>query len=99
MSILGSLLFILRQGDLPENWEESNFQQTALALESPPDEAMVMYVDDATEIVSDNDIINLLTITQKRVDWASDWLLDNGTVVAPQKSRFLLSCSRELRNS
>ena len=31
------LLFILRQGDLPESWEESNFQQTSLALESPPD--------------------------------------------------------------
>ena len=60
------LLFILRQGDLPESWEESNFQQTSMALESPPDVITVMYVDDATENVSDNDIINLLTRTQKK---------------------------------
>ena len=58
-----------------------------------------MYVDDATEIVSDNDIINLLTRTQKRVDRATDCLLDNGMVVVPHKSKFLLACSRELRNS
>ena len=69
---MGSLLFILSQGDLPDSWEESDPQQTALAPESPPDEATFMYVDDATEIVSDKNIINLLTRTQKRVDRATD---------------------------
>ena len=58
-----------------------------------------MYVDDATEIVSDNCIINILTRTQKRVDRNTDWLLDNGMVVAPHKSKFLLACSKELRNA
>ena len=50
-SILGSLLFIVSQGDLPDSWEECDPQQTAMAPVNPPDEATLMYVDDATEIV------------------------------------------------
>ena len=46
---------------------------------------MNMCVDDATEIVSDNDIKKIITRTQIRVDRATDWLLDNEMVVAPHK--------------
>ena len=92
-----SLLFILSREDISDSWEESNHQQTALAPESPPGKATVMYVDDATKIVADNDIINLPTRNQTRVERATEWLLDIGMVVAPHISKFLLTCSREQR--
>ena len=63
---MGSLLFILSQGELPNSWKEKNQQETAIVPENPTDEALVMYIDDATTIVSDLDINSLLTRTQER---------------------------------
>ena len=70
-SILRSLLFILSQGYLPDSWEEENPQEATIVPENPTEEAKVMYVDDATEIVSDQEIYSLPTRTQERGDRAT----------------------------
>ena len=85
-SILGSLLFILSQNDLPEATPSCSSRGQA-----------VCYVDDDSEQESHQNPVSLMSALQTRVDNVVSWLEDNCMVVAPSKTKLIISSTPELR--
>ena len=84
-SILGSLLFVVSQNDLPASSPATDSGQT------------IAYVDDTTDQPSHSDPKVLLRHIQDRADNTVSWLQDNMMVVAPQKTKLLVSGNSGLR--
>ena len=84
-SILGSLLFVVSQNDLP-----------AASPEDEPGQS-VTYIDDNTEQASDKDPQVLQRKLQRRIDNTASWLADNRMVIAPQKTKLVISATSQLR--
>ena len=84
-SVLGTLLFIISQNDLPDATEVDDGGQC------------VCFVDDETEQVSDAHPVTLQTKLQHRIDNATNWLADNMMIISPEKSKLIVSMTRELR--
>ena len=84
-SVLGNLLFIVSQNDLPDATEVEDGGQC------------VCFVDDETEQVSDANPVTLQTKLQHRVDNAVEWLTENMMIISPDKSKLIVSMTRELR--
>ena len=57
-----------------------------------------MYVDDDTEVVHDKDSENLKEKIQKEADLSVNWLKDNRMCVAGDKSKLLISGTRQLKD-
>ena len=86
-SILGSLLFVISQNDLPD---------ASTDLEDD-DGQTVCFVDDETEQVSHSNPVQLQAMLQRRVDNATTWLSDNKMVISPSKTKLMVSMTKELR--
>ena len=84
-SVLGCLLFVISQNDLPTATTDDNDCKT------------VCYVDDETEQVSDTNPMRLQQRLQDRVNNAVTWLEDNKMVISPDKSKFIISMTNEQR--
>ena len=84
-SVLGSLLFIISQNDLPAVSPQSD---TGLS---------VVYVDDDTELDSHRDPHQRVTRLQSRADNLAHWLKDNGMVIAPTETKLIIIATPELR--
>ena len=57
-----------------------------------------MYVDDDTEVVHDKDPENLKEKIQMEADLSVNWLKDNRMCVAGDKSKLLISGTRQLKD-
>ena len=84
-SVLGGLLYIISQNDLPDAPPDSDTGQTTL------------FVDDDTEQESDENPERLQTKLQSRVNSITDWLSDNRMVVEPTKTKLIVSMTREMK--
>ena len=84
-SILGNLLFIISQNDLPDATEVDDGGQC------------VCFVDDETEQVSDFNPVTLQNKLQHRIYNAANWLADNMMIISLEKSKLIVSMTRELR--
>ena len=85
-SVLGGLLYIISQNDLPASNPESDTGQSTI------------FIDDNTEQESDSDLSNLKDKLQDRVDRVADWLVDNKMVLEPTKTKMIISMTKELRS-
>lgn len=85
-SVLGSLLYIISQNDLPDAPSEFESGQTTL------------YVDDDTEQELAATRVELEQKLQVRVDSVTNWLIDNRMIVEPTKSKLIVSITKELRS-
>ena len=85
-SVLGCLLFIISQNDLP-----------AATTDNSTDSQTICFVDDETEQVADSNPARLQVKLQERVDNAVLWLKDNKMVISPEKTKLLISMTKELR--
>ena len=83
--MLGSLLFVVSQNDLPAASPTEGAGQS------------IVYVDDDTEQECDADPVRLQEKLQCRVDQVTGWLADNRMVLAPKKTKLVLSTTPELR--
>ena len=91
-SILGSLLFVLSQVDLPH-------QATQPDSVHHHQEPRVQYVDDLADVVVATEVPELLNKAKYRADQTVEWLLDNGMVLSLQKSMFMVQATKELRRT
>ena len=92
-SILGSLLFVISQVDLP-------FQRPpppppsppvkASKLTSTPEEPRVQYVDGISDVIVDEEVTSLIARAESRASQTVEWLLDNGMVLSLHKSMFIV---------
>ena len=85
-SVLGSLLFVVRQNDLPAATQSDTGQS-------------VVYVDDDSEQESADSSQQLQERLQRRANNVTDWLGDNKMVVAQAKTKLLVSATTELRTA
>lgn len=84
-SVLGSLLFVISQNDLPgANYDAEDGQTTC-------------FVDDEMEQESDNNIDVLQTKIQTRTDNATDWSRENQMIISPDKTKLILAMTPNLR--
>ena len=83
-SLLGGLLFIINENDFP-----------SCRLEGES----ILYVDDDSDIVHDNDPDVLLEKIQLEANASCSWLKDNRMCVAGEKSKLLIICTDELRRA
>ena len=84
-SVLGSLLFVISQNDLPGANDDQDKGMTTC------------FVDDKTEQESDTNIDALHIKIQNRVKNATEWLKDNQMIIRPDKSKLLLQMTANLR--
>ena len=83
-SILGPILFIIFYNDFPEVREEGS---------------SVIYADDDTDNVSDNDPIVLKQKIQREANLSTSWVRDNKLVCSGSKTKLLIVGTKELRKS
>ena len=76
------LLFIINENDFPDCREDG---------------ALVLFVDDDTDCVSESDPSLLMEKIQKEAENSCDWLTDNIMCVAKDKSKLVILGTRELR--
>ena len=84
-SVLGILLFVVTQNDLPSASPPSTTGQT------------VAFVDDTTDQEMHSNPIVLVENIQQRADNLVSWLQDNLMVVAPHKTKLVISATPNLR--
>ena len=84
-SVLGSMLFVVSENDLPA------------ASPQEEDEQAVVYVDDDTEQAADTDPMVMLEKLQCRADNTVSWLKDNMMIVAPGKTKLIVTATPEMR--
>ena len=82
-SVLGGTLFLINENDFPAAREEGE---------------SVLFVDDDTDCVSDDDPTALLEKIQHEADNSCDWLRDNRMCVAGQKTKLMIVGTKELKN-
>ena len=82
-SVLGGLLFLIFENDLPACSDEGE---------------SILYADDDSDIVSDKDPDTLQQKIQKKADDSTEWFRDNGMVCSGDKTKLLVMGTRELRN-
>ena len=92
-SILGSLLFVLSQVDLPHI--ATHPPTTNPATKEP----RVQYVDDVTDVVAAKELPELLLKAEERATETVEWLLDNGMVLSLHKSMTIVQATKELRRA
>ena len=83
-SLLGPLLFIIFYNDFPDVREEGE---------------SILYADDDTDNVSDNDPNTLIEKIQREADLSTSWVKDNKMVCSGAKTKLMIIGTRELRNS
>ena len=83
-SILGPLIFIIFNNDFPANSEEGD---------------SVLYADDDTVNVSDNDPKELKNKIQREADCSTEWVSDNRMVCSGEKTKLLIIGTPQLRKS
>ena len=83
-SLLGPLLFIIFYNDFPAAREVGS---------------SVLYADDDTDIVADNDIETLTEKIQNEANLSTDWVKDNRLVCSGKKTKLLIIGTRELKRS
>ena len=81
-SVVGGILFIINENDFPACRDEGD---------------SVLFVDDDTDVVSEEDPEVLIQKIQKEANLSSDWLQDNRMVVAGEKSKLIIVGTQELR--
>ena len=59
----------------------------------------VVFIDDNTEQASDSDPDRLQAKLQQRADNVTSWLSDNSMVIAPDKTKLVVSATKELRSA
>ena len=94
-SVLGSLLFIISQNDLPAAHPTP---RRTLSTPQPQDTGQtVVYVDDDTVQESAKTPHLLMSRLQARVDSTVAWLSDNRMVISPGKTKLLVTALPDLR--
>ena len=83
-SLLGGLLFIINENDFP-----------GCRLEGES----VLYVDDDSDLVADEDPNILINKIQREADASCDWLRDNRMCVSGEKSKLLILGTEELKRA
>ena len=83
-SILGPLIFIIFNNDFPANSEEG---------------VSVLYADDDTANVSDDDPEELKNKIQREADRSTEWVSDNRMVCSGEKTKLLIIGTPQLRKS
>jgi hypothetical protein len=83
-SILGPLIFIIFNNDFPANSEEGD---------------SVLYADDDTVNVSDEDPEELKNKIQREADRSTQWVSDNRMVCSGDKTKLLIIGTAQLRKS
>ena len=59
----------------------------------------ILYADDDTEIVTDNDPEALAIKLQKQADSATGWIQDNKMLCSGEKNKLLIVATKEQRSS
>ena len=83
-SVLGGTLFVIYENDFPA--VRANGQS-------------VMFVDDDTDCVSNEDPTQLLQVIQGEANLSCDWLTDNRMCVAGQKSKLMIIGTKSLKQN
>ena len=83
-SLLGPILFIIFYNDFPDVREEGS---------------SIIYADDDTDNVSDNDPYTLQQKIQREADLSTSWVSDNKLVCSGSKTKLLIVGTKELRRS
>ena len=83
-SLLGPILFIIFYNDFPEVREEGT---------------SVIYADDDTDNVSDNNPLTLQQKIQREANLSTSWVRDNKLVCSGSKTKLLIVGTKELRRS
>ena len=83
-SILGGLLFLINENNFPSCRREGE---------------SVMFVDDDTDVVSDDNPVVLINKIQEEANQSCAWLKDNRMVVAGDKSKLLVIATNEMIKS
>ena len=86
-SVLGSTIFVISKNDLPAATPETDDQQT------------IAYVDDTSEQAAAETPEDLMNIMQVRADNVAQWLADNRMIIAPTKTKLLVTATSQLRNA
>ena len=83
-SVLGGTLFVIYENDFPA--VRANGQS-------------VMFVDDDTDCVSNEDPTQILQVIQGEANLSCDWLTDNRMCVAGQKSKLMIIGTKSLKQN
>ena len=83
-SVLGGTLFVIYENDFPA--VRANGQS-------------IMFVDDDTDCVSNEDPMQLLQVIQGEANLSCDWLTDNRMCVAGQKSKLMIIGTKGLKKN
>ena len=83
-SLLGPILFIIFYNDFPEVREEGT---------------SIIYADDDTDNVCDNDPLQLQQKIQREANLSTSWVSDNKLVCSGSKTKLLIVGTKELRRS
>ena len=82
-SVLGPLIFLIFQNDFPDNSE---------AGES------VLYADDATDVIVDEDPIILEEKLQMKANNSTNWINDNKMFCSSEKTKLMVISTKEMRD-
>ena len=81
-SVLGGLLFIINENDFPDCRTEGE---------------SVLFVDDDSDLVSDDNPEHLLNEIKHEANLSCNWLKDNRMCVAGDKSKLIIIGTKELK--
>ena len=86
-SVLGSTMYVISENDLPAVSPQSKDEQT------------IAYVDDTTDQAAADTPEDLQTKMQSRADNVSSWLADNRMIIAPSKTKLIITVTSRLRQA
>ena len=86
-SVLGSTIFVIYENDLPAATPEPDTD----------DQQTIAYVDDSNDQVAAESPIELMNKIQIRADNLTQWLSDNRMVIAPKKTKLIITATSQLR--
>ena len=83
-SVLGGILFIINENDFPDCRDDGE---------------SILFVDDDSDLVDDDNPIELIRKIQHEANLSCNWLKDNRMCVAGDKSKLLILGTKELKRS
>ena len=80
-SVLGSTIYVISENDLPAASPESPTEQT------------IAYVDDTSDQVAADNPVELMAKLQLRANNVASWLKDNRMIIAPTKTKLIITAN------
>ena len=87
--VLGSTVFVIYENDLP----------VASGSQGDGDQQTICYVDDSNDQVAARDPQDLMDKLQIRANNLTNWLEDNRMVIAPTKTKLIVTANQHLRQA